>query len=391
MHLLEVLREECGVTSAKNGCAPEGACGCCMVMIDGRPALSCLRKPEQMDGHDIVTLEGLPEEIRRVIGEAFVLEGGVQCGFCIPGIVVRAAVADRARQDRRSRRDREGARRPPLPLHRLRPHHRCDPDGGRGQEQRRAAADGTAAPPLLRRRLRVEPQSRVRHRQGRLRRRLAAAAGRTRADARREAVRGRHAGAGHAARRDGADRAPARAGPEDSYRGGRRDAGRRAHLHRRRRAWIPGHRHHRSGPAGVRRRGRAHLLRRRFSGDGRGRHAVPRAAGGTASRASTTRCSSRSPIRSRRSSRALRWSIRREHSRPGRRTCCSRSPRSRAATWTPRSRAPRTSSRRRSRRSRSTSRFSSPKRAWRSRRGKASRSTPTARGRSTTSSRSPRC
>ena len=90
MHLLEVLREECGITSAKNGCAPEGACGCCMVMIDGRPALSCLRKPEQMDGHEIVTLEGIPEETRRIIAEAFVLEGGVQCGFCIPGIVVRA-------------------------------------------------------------------------------------------------------------------------------------------------------------------------------------------------------------------------------------------------------------------------------------------------------------
>ena len=91
MHLLEVLREECGVTSCKNGCAPEGACGCCLVMIDGRPALSCLRKPEQMAGHDITTVEGMPEETRRIISEAFVLEGGVQCGFCIPGIVVRAA------------------------------------------------------------------------------------------------------------------------------------------------------------------------------------------------------------------------------------------------------------------------------------------------------------
>ena len=91
MHLLEVLREECGVTSAKNGCAPEGACGCCLVMIDGRPALSCLRKPEQMDGHQIVTLDGIPDETRRIIADAFVLEGGVQCGFCIPGIVVRAA------------------------------------------------------------------------------------------------------------------------------------------------------------------------------------------------------------------------------------------------------------------------------------------------------------
>jgi selenium-dependent xanthine dehydrogenase len=91
MHLLEVLREECGVTSCKNGCAPEGACGCCLVVIDGKPALSCLRKPEQMTGHDITTVEGLPAETRRIISEAFVLEGGVQCGFCIPGIVVRAA------------------------------------------------------------------------------------------------------------------------------------------------------------------------------------------------------------------------------------------------------------------------------------------------------------
>jgi CO/xanthine dehydrogenase Mo-binding subunit/aerobic-type carbon monoxide dehydrogenase small subunit (CoxS/CutS family) len=91
MHLLEVLREECGVISAKNGCAPEGACGCCLVIIDGRPALSCLRKPEQMAGHDIVTLEGLPETTQKAIADAFVLEGGVQCGFCIPGIAVRAS------------------------------------------------------------------------------------------------------------------------------------------------------------------------------------------------------------------------------------------------------------------------------------------------------------
>src|ERR1044072_3158246 len=90
MHLLEVLREECGVLSPKNGCAPEGTCGCCLVQIDGTPALSCLRKPEQIAGHTVVTLEGLPEETRRVLSEAFVLEGGVQCGFCIPGILVRA-------------------------------------------------------------------------------------------------------------------------------------------------------------------------------------------------------------------------------------------------------------------------------------------------------------
>src|ERR1700674_137688 len=91
MHLLEALREECGIVSPKNGCAPEGTCGCCAVLVDGRPVLSCLRNPEQMEGREVVTLEGIPDEMRNVLGEAFVLEGGVQCGFCIPGIVVRAS------------------------------------------------------------------------------------------------------------------------------------------------------------------------------------------------------------------------------------------------------------------------------------------------------------
>jgi xanthine dehydrogenase molybdenum-binding subunit len=91
MHFLEVLREECGIVSPKDGCAPEGTCGCCLVLIDGYPALSCLRKPEQMEGREVVTVEGLPEDTRRVLGDAFVLEGGVQCGFCIPGIVIRGA------------------------------------------------------------------------------------------------------------------------------------------------------------------------------------------------------------------------------------------------------------------------------------------------------------
>ena len=85
MTFLEVLREECGITSAKNGCAPEGTCGCCAVLFDGRPALSCLRKPENMEGHEVETLEGMPEEMRKALGDAFIMEGGVQCGFCIPG------------------------------------------------------------------------------------------------------------------------------------------------------------------------------------------------------------------------------------------------------------------------------------------------------------------
>src|SRR4029079_5350986 len=80
-----------GVVSPKDGCAPEGMCGCCLVLVDGAPALACLRKPEQMPGDHVTTREGFPEETRRVIGESFVMEGAVQCGYCIPGIVVRAA------------------------------------------------------------------------------------------------------------------------------------------------------------------------------------------------------------------------------------------------------------------------------------------------------------
>ena len=91
MHFLELLREECGVTSPKDGCAPQGYCGCCKIMVDGRATLSCLRKPEQMQGREVLTLEGIPEEKRQVLADAFVQDGGIQCGFCTPGIVMRAA------------------------------------------------------------------------------------------------------------------------------------------------------------------------------------------------------------------------------------------------------------------------------------------------------------
>ena len=90
MHFLEVLLEKCRITSAKDGCAPEGSCGCCTVLVDGQPVLACLRKPEHMKGREVVTLEGIPEEARRVLAQAFVQEGAIQCGYCIPGIVIRA-------------------------------------------------------------------------------------------------------------------------------------------------------------------------------------------------------------------------------------------------------------------------------------------------------------
>jgi xanthine dehydrogenase molybdenum-binding subunit len=90
MSLLDVLREVCGIRSAKDGCS-QGTCGCCTVLLDGRPTLSCQLRPQQVAGREIVTLEGLSEGMRQLLADAFVREGAVQCGFCTPGIAVRAS------------------------------------------------------------------------------------------------------------------------------------------------------------------------------------------------------------------------------------------------------------------------------------------------------------
>jgi len=66
-------------------------CGCCTVLLDGKPALSCLTSPQKVEGREVVTLEGLPDRQRRILADAFVREGAVQCGFCTPGIAMRAA------------------------------------------------------------------------------------------------------------------------------------------------------------------------------------------------------------------------------------------------------------------------------------------------------------
>ncbi len=87
--LLAVLREDFGCISLKNGCEPQASCGCCTLLIDGTPKLSCTMKPSQVAGKTLVTLEGLPEERRQQIAESFSRCGGVQCGFCIPGMAMR--------------------------------------------------------------------------------------------------------------------------------------------------------------------------------------------------------------------------------------------------------------------------------------------------------------
>lgn len=90
--LLDVLREECGLTGTKEGCG-EGECGACTVLVDGQPVNSCLVPFAQVQGASVTTIEGLGGKHR--LQEAFVVEGGAQCGICTPGMILAAAALPR--------------------------------------------------------------------------------------------------------------------------------------------------------------------------------------------------------------------------------------------------------------------------------------------------------
>jgi aerobic-type carbon monoxide dehydrogenase small subunit (CoxS/CutS family) len=85
--LLDVLREECGLTGTKEGCG-EGECGACTVLLDGEPVCACLVPFAQARDRFVFTIEGL--EGRHPLQEAFAIEGGAQCGICTPGMVLAA-------------------------------------------------------------------------------------------------------------------------------------------------------------------------------------------------------------------------------------------------------------------------------------------------------------
>ena len=89
--LLDVLREDLGLTGTKEGCG-EGECGACSVLIDGMPVNSCLVPICQTHGSELVTVEGLAErDALHPVQAAFIKHGGAQCGICTPGMVVTAA------------------------------------------------------------------------------------------------------------------------------------------------------------------------------------------------------------------------------------------------------------------------------------------------------------
>ncbi len=88
--LLETLRERCGIVSVKDGCSPQGQCGCCLALIDGNPKVTCAMPAGKADGASIVTLDGIPANERDLLARSFAAAAAVQCGFCIPGIALRA-------------------------------------------------------------------------------------------------------------------------------------------------------------------------------------------------------------------------------------------------------------------------------------------------------------
>jgi xanthine dehydrogenase molybdenum-binding subunit len=90
--LLNYLRDIEGITSPKDGCAPQAACGCCAVQLGEKAVLACVIPMKKVDNTNVVTTEGLGEYRQNVFANAFVTKGGVQCGFCIPGIVMQANV-----------------------------------------------------------------------------------------------------------------------------------------------------------------------------------------------------------------------------------------------------------------------------------------------------------
>lgn len=94
--LLDALREHLAVHSVKDGCSPQGQCGCCTVWVDGQPRVSCVTPVARVTGRAVTTIEGLAEA--DAWAASFSEHGGSQCGFCTPGIIMRAAALDAARR-----------------------------------------------------------------------------------------------------------------------------------------------------------------------------------------------------------------------------------------------------------------------------------------------------
>ena len=97
--LLGTLRDHLDKRSAKDGCSPQGQCGCCTVLVDGQPRVACVTPTRRVKGRAITTLDGFSDEERARWGSAFCATGASQCGFCTPGIIVRLAGLEEKKPD----------------------------------------------------------------------------------------------------------------------------------------------------------------------------------------------------------------------------------------------------------------------------------------------------
>ncbi len=88
--VLQALRDRFGIRSTKDGCSPQGQCGCCLAIVGGRAVVTCAMPVARADGAEVLTLEGVSERERQMTADAFASAAGLQCGFCIPGIALRA-------------------------------------------------------------------------------------------------------------------------------------------------------------------------------------------------------------------------------------------------------------------------------------------------------------
>src|SRR5438045_3007634 len=89
--LLNALRERLDISSVKDGCAPQGQCGCCTVLVDGEPRVACVTPVERVAGRAVDTVEGLEPAESAALAAGFAAAGGSQCRVCPPGILARAA------------------------------------------------------------------------------------------------------------------------------------------------------------------------------------------------------------------------------------------------------------------------------------------------------------
>ena len=92
--LLDVIREDCGLTGTKEGCG-EGECGACTVLIDGKPVDACITPVAHAEGRKVITIEGAAAtKTGKALQNAFVVHGGAQCGICTPGMILAAATLE---------------------------------------------------------------------------------------------------------------------------------------------------------------------------------------------------------------------------------------------------------------------------------------------------------